>query len=141
MSGGLLCRGIVIECEGIASSQGIRAIGAPKPKVGIDRVRSDESGNQKLQRHRGFEEVEQPSSSAAEACFFLTLAVPGLICQRWPFYFGCKMLQILCTAAFVTVLHQDIGELQLAGWRFAARYWGIPISRLLFCVKLLGNCN
>ena len=49
--------------------------------------------------------------------------------------------QILWIAAFATVLHQAIGELHLAGWCFAASYWGILISRLLSCVKLLGNRN
>ena len=36
---------------------------------------------------------------------------------------------------------QAIGDLQLAGWHFAANYWGIPISRVAFWRKLLGDCN
>ena len=32
-------------------------------------------------------------------------------------------LQTLYIAAFAIVLHQAIGKLQLAGWRFAASYW------------------
>ena len=42
-------------------------------------------------------------------------------------------------AAFVTVLRQVIGELRLAGSRFAPSYLRGVISRLLSYVKLLGK--
>ena len=59
--------------------------------------------------------------------------------------FGSGLTLALCLAYkyrklqhIATVLRQAIGQIQLAGSRFAPSYCG---SALLSCVKLLGNCS